>query len=439
MANSTKAAASRKPRKPHKTSDALTPRADGRWVKHYKDISGAWKWFYFRGTEQEALDEWSRVKPDLLAGREPDAAPSDPDSVVTVAKLTNAFLHHKKQLLDSRELSPRTWQGYEAVGKLLVDFLGRNKPAANLKQSDFQGLRAHLASKYGPVALGNRIQVVRMIFKYGLDSEMLTSPAKFGVEFNKPSAKTLRLARERKGRQDYTAEQIKSLLKAADAQMKAMILLACNGGLGNTDIALLTPEAFDLDGDWLDYCREKTGVPRRIPLWPETVTAVRKVMEHRNPAKNPDESHLLFIGARGTSYVNHTGGHRVAAEFARLRDDVGIKDRVFYDFRRTFQTVAENLSRDKDTVKCIMGHTFSETDMAARYRQGFFDVRLRDVVNHVRTWLFGKQATAGDTATKKRAKVAAKPKVQRQQSQREMKRRATAELANEQFPLRIVG
>ena len=123
MAHSTRAGDPPKTRKSHRTSNTLTLRtSDGRWCKHYKDVSGTWKWFYFRGTEQEALDEWNRVKPDLLAGREPDAAPSDPDVGCTVARLTNAFLHHKKQILDSHELSPRTWQGYEAVGNLLVDF-----------------------------------------------------------------------------------------------------------------------------------------------------------------------------------------------------------------------------------------------------------------------------------------------------------------------------
>jgi len=426
-----------KAKKPHKTNDILTARGtDGRWCKRYKDPNGVWKWWYFRGTEQEALDEWRRVKPDLLAGRQPDAAPADPDSIVTLAKLVNAFLHHKKQLLDSNELSPRTWQGYEAVGKMLVDFFGRHIPAEKLKQDDFQRLRARLASKYGPVALGNRIQVVRMIFRYGFESERLKTPAKFGVEFNKPSAKTLRLARENKGQQVYAADQISALLKAADIQMHAMILLAINGGLGNTDIALLTPEVFDLDGGWLNYRREKTGTPRRIPLWKETVAAVRKVMASRNTAKNPDEAHLLFIGARGTSYVNHTGGHRVAAEFARLRDDVGIKGRVFYDFRRTFQTVAENLSRDKDTVKAIMGHTFSENDMAARYRQGFFDDRLRDVTNHVHSWLYGKHAKGTGSTSQKRSASAHKPKVQQPSP---AKRRASAEIAPERMPLRIVG
>jgi hypothetical protein len=102
MADSTTRAVTRKPRKPHKTSDTLTPRADGRWCKHYKEITGPWKSFYFRGTEQQALDEWNCVKADILAGREPAKASSDPDAFVTAAELTNAFLHQVRAVRSSR-------------------------------------------------------------------------------------------------------------------------------------------------------------------------------------------------------------------------------------------------------------------------------------------------------------------------------------------------
>ena len=112
---------------------------------------------------------------------------------------------------------------------------------------------------------------------------------------------------------------------------------------------------------------------------------------------------LLFIGARGTSYVNHTGGHRVAAEFARLRDEVGIKDRVFYDVRRTFQTVADNLSRDRDGVKAIMGHAPASGDMSAVYRQNFDDERLRNIVDHVHGWLFANSEQAASLGVDGRA------------------------------------
>jgi integrase len=421
MANSKSAALPKKPR----PDFPLTPRGDGRWCKR---VHG--KLRYITGTAQEALDEWNRVKDYWLAGREPPPK----GGYLSLSDLVNEFLHHKKQRLDSGELAPRTWQGYEAVGKTLVAFFGRTFPAEQLTAADFQKLRAKLATRYGPVALGNRIQIVRMIFKYGKVKGLLAKDANYGGEFDKPSKKTLRAARNAKGTQAFTAQQIKALLAEAKQPMKAMILLAINGGLGNTDLALITEDRFDLDGGWLDYPRPKTAMPRRIPLWPETLAAVREAIAKRRPHKNPSDEKLLFIGARGTSYVNHTGGHRVAAEFAHLRDNVGIKDRVFYDLRRTFETIADNLSRDRDGVKAIMGHAPDSGDMSAVYRQCFDETRLRCIVDLVHDWLYAEPAKG--VGNQKGAKKATKGKAVK--SGKATPRKASPAVA-EGFQLRIVG
>ena len=66
----------------------------------------------------------------------------------------------------------------------------------------------------------------------------------------------------------------------------------------------------------------------------------------------------------------------------------------FYDLRRTFETIADNRSRDKDGVKAIMGHAPASGDMTATYRQEFEDERLRSIVNHVRDWLYPPQTAA---------------------------------------------
>ena len=52
-----------------------------------------------------------------------------------------------------------------------------------------------------------------------------------------------------------------------------MILLGLNAGLGNSDIGNLQKAHLDLKAGWLDYPRMKTGLPRRVPLWAETVAA----------------------------------------------------------------------------------------------------------------------------------------------------------------------
>jgi integrase len=372
-----------------------------------------WRWWYFRGTEEQALDEWKRVKGDSLAGREPDPAPGAQEVVVTIAKLVNEFLHHKKQRVASGELSPLTWQQYKAVGEVLVKsedrttgFFEREMPAAKFRPEHFQALRAHLTGKYGPSALGTRIQIIRMMFKYGRKKGLLKHDVDYGDEFDRPSKKALRAVKNEKGNRCFTPEEIKALLAKAEPHMKGMILLGINGGLGNTDLACLTPERFDLDGGWLNYPRRKTEVFRRIPLWPETVEAVREAIKHRRPAKEPADATLMFIGKHGSSYRSDTGGHRVAHEFTNLCEAAKVTGRVFYDLRRSFATIADNLSRDKDAVKAVMGHVPESEDMLDLYRQGFFDDRLRSAVDHVRGWLYGppRKSLKGVSTRSKQAK-----------------------------------
>ena len=57
--------------------------------------------------------------------------------------------------------------------------------------------------------------------------------------------------------------------------MRTMILLALNGGLGNSDVAELPLSALDLKAGWLNFPRPKTGIPRRIPLWPEAIASLK--------------------------------------------------------------------------------------------------------------------------------------------------------------------
>jgi integrase len=169
-----------------------------------------------------------------------------------------------------------------------------------------------------------------------------------------------------------------------------MILLGLNGGLGNTDVGELPVTAFDLKGGWLDYPRQKTGIPRRVPRWPETLDAIRAVMANRRDPKAREDDRLLFVGRRGQSYIGSHRGYRVTQEFNRVLAKAGIEGRTFYDLRRTFQTIAEG-ARDLVAVQSIMGHAPASGDMSAIYRQRVDDDRLLSVVDHVRRWLFGEE------------------------------------------------
>ena len=230
-----------------------------------------------------------------------------------MADLANHFLTHKQQLCDSGELALRTFQRYFASCELLVDVFGRERAAGDLVAEDFQHLRQEMSDRWGPVALANEIQMVRSVFRYGYEAGLPDNPVRFGLGFKKPSAKVLRQNRAGGGLRMFEREELLTALDHAGPNMRGMILLGINGAMGNTDVALLPIKAPDLKSGWLDYPRPKTGVPRRIPLWPETIETIQAVVNQRPEPKDPEHAELLFIGPRGESYIGGHKGYRVAA------------------------------------------------------------------------------------------------------------------------------
>jgi integrase len=82
--------------------------------------------------------------------------------------------------------------------------------------------------------------------------------------------------------------------------------------------------------------------------------------------------------------------YALSAEFDRTLKRAEIEGHSFYDLRRTFQTVAEG-AHVLVAVQAIMGHTPKSNDMAAIYRQRVEVVRLLNVTNFMRQWLYGDQ------------------------------------------------
>jgi integrase len=360
----------------------LFPHSRGYWAKKVRG-----RLVYFGKIADDpkgeaALNKWLDEKDDLLAGREPRTKTPAGE---TVRGLCNAFMSHKKALLEAGELCQRTFDDYFATCARLVKAFGRERPVDDLVADDFRHLRAQVAKVWGPVRLSNEIQRVRSVFKYGYDAGILDKTVRFGPDFKKPSAKVLRKNRAGRSRMFEPAE-LQTVLEKVGLSMKAMILLACNGGLGNADVAGLAFSDVNLKTGWLTYPRPKTGIERRIPLWSETVQAIEAAVKARREPKDTAEKNLIFIGTRGESYVC-SNGYRVCQEFVRGLTAAKVTRRGFYSIRHTFQTIGEG-ARDLSAVQSIMGHAASGSDMSARYRERVDDDRLQAVV---RRWLFGTE------------------------------------------------
>jgi integrase len=397
MSKSTRTRRNDKPAKPY-PEFPLFPHATRRWAKKIRG-----KLHYFGPWEDPdgALKKYLEQRDDLHAGRTPRVQGEG----LTVRDLVNRFLTGKRHLLDTREITRRTFQDYYATCARLVEAFGRTRLVSDLAADDFERLRAGLASKWGPVALGNEIQRVRVVFKFGYDAGLLDAPMRYGPGFKRPSKKVLRLAKAAKGKRLFTPEQLRSLLGAAGPQLRAMLLLAVNAGLGNTDCAGLALRHLDLDGGWLNYPRPKTGVERRAPLWPETIEALRAVLAGRPEPKDPAHAETVFLTRCRVPWLKATEKQledgtvkvifddAISKETAKLLRALGLRrpGLNFYSGRHTFET-AGGAARDQVAVDHIMGH--ADASMAGVYREEVGDDRLKAVTDHVHRWLFGEATPA---------------------------------------------
>ncbi len=356
-------------------------KATGQWCRK---IGG--KFFYFGTDLEAAIEEWLRDKDYLLAGKSPPPRPED--NPASIAVICDAFMEFKEGRLKSGELQKRSFDRYHATCKYLVAKLGRHTLATQLTPMDFQRLRAKMAKHWGPVGLGNEIQIIRSIFKYAFDMELIERPVKYGQGFAKPSKRTLRQVRVEKGNRLVSPADLHKLLKHAGPQMKAMVLLGLNAGLGNTDLALLPIKAIDFKRKWLSYPRPKTAIVREVPLWDRTIKALRAAIDARPAEQSAEAAGLVFIGPRGQTYIGGHKGYRVHQEFQRVTIKAGV-DRNFYDLRRSFQTIGEEAG-DAVAVAAVMGHAPRSDDMASVYRQRVSTERLLAVVQRVEEYYFPK-------------------------------------------------
>lgn len=361
----------------------------GQWAKKVRGRT-----HYFGTDRDAAIDLWLRQRDELLAGR----VPSPSVAGLELRALVNRFLAAKQSLVETGELSQRTWADYYRTADAVLEVFGKGRQVDTLTPDDFQRLRSQLARERSHVALGNMIQRVRTIFKFAWDNGLLEKPVQFGTVFRKPPARTIRAARHKAESRMIEADDLRRIIEAARQPLRAMILLGVNCGFGNTDVSNLPMSALDLAGGWVSFPRPKTATPRRCKLWPETVAALEEAIALRRRPKMPQDAGLVFLtthGYRFTRVLDRGHGQPVglldgvSASFHRVVLRLGIARRGvgFYSLRHTHRTIADT-TQDQPAANLIMGHT--DTSIANRYRERIGDDRLERVADVIRIWLWPK-------------------------------------------------
>lgn len=373
----------RKPKKPY-PDFPLYPHASGHWAK---TILRKTRYFgRFEDGWQAALDRFVAERDALYAGHEP----RQDQNGLTVAVALDRFMSSKKKLLKSGELKQRTVNDYRTACRLIADEFGSHRSVESLRPADFDDLRATLASRFGPTRLKNFVTYCRMVFGHINETEDLARDIKFGKAFRGPSKRALRLADEQTKTEIFTAKEIRTLAKASSVPLRAMTWLGINCGFEPHDCGQLRLEDVDLDKGWHYMPRPKTGIPRRCPLWPETIAALRSALERRREPKSTEHGELFFVTKYGNSWYKDKPDNPIGKEFRKVLDSTKIyrPGKTFLLLRATFETIGGETT-DQVAVNHIMGH--SDQSMAAIYRRGLSDARLERVSTFVRNWIRGKR------------------------------------------------
>ena len=338
---------------------------------------------------KEALALYQEQKDDLYAGR----APRVNQDGLSIAALANHFLTFKKSRVTTNELTVRAFKDYKCTTDRIVRLFGKSTAVESLDSNDFARLREDISKTRGPVALATEIIRVRSIFNFAFKNDLVEKPVKFGTQFDPPSKKVIRKIRNGNKPKMFEATELRKIIQEApSAIIRAMILIACNSGMGGHDLGRLPFTAIDLETGWIDFPREKTGVKRRFPLWPETIEAIKKAIAER-PAPKPGNEKFVFLTCTGRCWSSDTDGGTMSIAFRKIMEPLGIyrKGRSFYTIRHVFETIGGD-AKDQVAVDAIMGH--SRDDMASVYRERISDDRLRAVTAHVRQWLFKDDANS---------------------------------------------
>ncbi len=244
-------------------------------------------------------------------------------------------------------------------------------------------MREKFDPQWSTSTIGHHVTVTKLIFNWAYNNELLEIPIRYGSNFKKPSSKRKRLERAERPAKEFSKSEIHQFLAIDDAELRAWILLGVNCGFGNSDLSRLKVD--EIQGQWFETIRGKTGLSRKAWLWPETRKALKAVLANHAGGK------MLFLTPEENTLVSDDGKRDyVTRKFGRIKKGSGVKRPGvgFYAFRHVCETIGGNIN-DQVAVDHIMGH--ADESMAAVYRERVFDARIKKVCQHVREWLFGDE------------------------------------------------
>ena len=157
------------------------------------------------------------------------------------------------------DASKATLVEYRHIIVLFLKYLGAraDRPLTTLQPKQIEDFKQHLAERVGPSTVNKAVKVLKASFNNAV--------AKRQLEFN-PAEHVESIEVEEVNRRPFTGKELKSLLKAADADWRTMVLIAFYTGLRLRDCANLTWRNVELHTSIINIKTEKTGRQQDLPI-----------------------------------------------------------------------------------------------------------------------------------------------------------------------------
>lgn len=338
----------------------------------------------------------------------------------TVDELSERWLIDKKSETDAGTM---TLGHYVQCGKAVESFaahvVGKDVPAIGGRVIGEETIRDLTPDHFADFGRGciklkgvkyarRTARLIMAMFNQADGEDWIDRPIKFGKRFRKiasaqgdPVRKTV-----------PTAAQIRAVLAHLETKLielrsgfardlmpvmrlRAAILMGVNGGYGATDLSELPLEVIDLENAIIDYRRGKTKQERVVPLMPETVDALRPLVEH---AKANKHAHP-FRTREGKPLVWQVAKRDVSGEitsmtyidslnnaYGKVLRTLGfkVKGSGFYKIKDLHITHADEFGNDR-AARLLTGHASAEKARDGRASYGVVtDEKLRALVEHIR-------------------------------------------------------
>jgi integrase len=348
----------------------LTLHATGQYCKK---IQG--KMYYFGADRKQALERYLDQATYLHGGRNLIQKASSGN--MTLEELCTLYLHYQQSKVKANGLSAKHHNDQISSLKKFMAFLGHDRKIKNISTLALQRYKRKLRGDYGSVCrLNLHISILKAMFHWARKNDILENiPNIDAISRNKVVYQE---------KFTFNSEYIKRLLAAADIKMRAMIWLGLNCGFGCTDCAQLKWKDLDFVNNRVRLARNKTGIPRNLPLWPETIQALRKVQKSGELVFYTSRGHpwiRTLIKADDNGQIKYAVINSITPRFSELLRRANIhapKGTGFYTLRRTAATIAAR-SGDPFAVQTLLGH--ADQKMATRYVQDVSEQTDRVIAN----------------------------------------------------------